>query len=243
MTEGVAVRHSGAPLPSAPHVAMTVRALRAAGATVEVGEHSWQVAPGRIQQPDTRIEPDLSTASAFLAAAAATGGRVTVPGWPTDTAQPGRLLPELLAAMGCRWELGADGLTVEGPGSLLGLDVDLHEYGEVVPTLTALAVLATTPSRLRGIAHLRLQETDRLAGLAGELGRLGALIEVTPDGLAITPNRLRGGVVLDPQADHRLAMAYAVVGLRVPGVEVDDIATTGKTVPDFPALWAQMLAG
>lgn len=247
MTQGLELRHNGPALPSAHHLTMTVRALRAAGATVEcIGEdpmdRSWRVAPGPIQQPDETIEPDLSTASAFLAAAAATGGRVTVAGWPNDTAQPGQLLPDLLRSMGCVVTLGPDGLTVSGPDELVGIDVDLHEYGEVAPTLTALAVLANSRSRLRGIAHLRLQETDRLAGLAQELGRLGAKVEVTEDGLVITPAVLHGGVMLDPQADHRLAMAYAIVGLRVPGVSVDDIATTGKTVPDFPALWAQMLA-
>jgi 3-phosphoshikimate 1-carboxyvinyltransferase len=238
--EGVRVRHVGARVPSAPHLEMTVQTLRASGASVDVTPDEWRVAPGALRPIVRSIEPDLSSASAFLAAAAVTGGRVTLTGWPADTAQPGRLLPGLLEAVGCSVGIDADGLTVTGPSRLRGLDVDLHDYGEVAPTLAAVAVLADSPSRLRGIAHLRLQETDRLAALAEELGRLGAHVTVTDDGLDIVPAPLHGGV-LDPRADHRLAMAFAVVGLAVPGVRVADIATTGKTVPDFPARWAELL--
>lgn len=238
--QGVRVRHVGARVPSAPHLEMTVRALRASGATVEMTPNEWRVAPGALRPVDRAIEPDLSSASAFLAAAAVTAGRVTLTGWPEGTAQPGRLLPGLLEAVGCSVAFDTDGLHVTGPARLSGIDVDLHEYGEAAPTLAAVAVLADSPSRLRGIAHLRLQETDRLAALAEELGRLGARITVTDDGLEITPAPLHGGL-LDPRADHRLAMAFAVVGLAVPGVQVSDIATTGKTVPDFPARWAELL--
>ena len=237
---GVRVRHIGARVPSTPHLEMTVQALRSSGASVEATPNEWYVAPGPLRPVDRAIEPDLSSASAFLAAAAVTAGRVTLIGWPEGTAQPGRLLPGLLEAVGCSVELDTDGLHVTGPSRLSGIDVDLHDYGEVAPTLAAVAVLADSPSRLRGIAHLRLQETDRLAALAEELGRLGARITVTDDGLDITPAPLHGGV-LDPRADHRLAMAFAVVGLVVPGVQVSDIATTGKTVPDFPARWAELL--
>jgi 3-phosphoshikimate 1-carboxyvinyltransferase len=191
---------------------------------------------------DRAIEPDINSAAAFLAAAAATGGRVVLADWPATTVQPGRMLPDLLAAMGCTVTQTPAGLEVRGPHRLHGIDVDLTDYGEAAPTLAALAVLADSPSRLRGIAHLRLQETDRLAALAAQLGRLGAAISVTRDGLAISPAPL-SGARLDPQADHRLAMAYAVVGLVVPEVMIDNIATTGKTVPHFPRLWAQLLAG
>ncbi len=252
---GVTVRHVGSRLPSWPHLEMTVAALRAAGAAVEATVEAtvetevvgptgsgacWSVGPGPLVAHDHIIEPDISSASAFLAAAAATGGRVVLADWPDRTVQPGRMLPDLLAAMGCMVTHTAAGLEVRGPGRLNGIDVDLSDYGEAAPTLAALAVLADSPSRLRGIAHLRLQETDRLGALATELGRLGAAITVTDDGLAISPAPL-AGARLDPRADHRLAMAYAVVGLVVPGVLIDDIATTGKTVPQFPRLWAEML--
>jgi len=201
----------------------------------------WRVEPGPLRGRDVAVEPDLSTASAFLAAALVTGGEVTLRGWPDHTTQPGRLLPGLLEAMGATTSLSPQGLRVRGGPRLLGLDADLSDYGEAVPTLAALAVLADTPSRLRGVAHVRGQETDRLRGLAEELGRLGARVRETADGLAVQPAPLTGGVTLDARADHRLAMAYAVVGLAVPGVRVRDIATVAKTVPDFPARWGAML--
>jgi 3-phosphoshikimate 1-carboxyvinyltransferase len=239
--QGIVVRHHGPPVPSAPHLRMTVTMLRESGAEVDDSRGDvWAVAPGPLRPLDRVIEPDLSSASAFLAAAAATGGQVVLDGWPAATEQPGRLLPGLLEAFGCRCAVADGRLTVTGPDRLTGVDVDLHEYGEATPTVCALAVLADSPSRLRGVAHLRLQETDRLAALAEEFGRLGARIEVTADGLAITPAPLAGGV-LDPRSDHRLAMAYAVVGLVVPGVEVLDIGTTAKTVPDFPERWTALV--
>lgn len=244
---GLVVSAAGGRVPSAPHLAMTVAMLRDAGAGVDDTEPGrWVVSPGGLQATTYAIEPDLSSASAFLAAAAVTGGCVRLAGWPAATSQPGRLLPELLTAFGCRCAVTASGeLEVTGPDALHGVDLDLSDYGEAVPTLTAIALFADSPTRLRGIAHLRGQETDRLAALAEEFGRLGAAITVTEDGLQITPTSLAaaGGVVLDPRADHRLAMAYAVAGLRVPGVLVSDIATTGKTMPDFPRRWAQLLAG
>jgi len=250
--QGVEVSHVGGRLPSGPYLDMTVTDLRAAGAVVEttpgdpadpVGRPpTWRVLPGRPRAHDRAIEPDLNSAAPFLAAAVATGGDVLIPDWPEVTTQPGRMLPGLLEAMGAQADWTPAGLRVRGGGEVHGLDADLGDIGEAAPVLTALAVLADSPSRLRGIAHLRLHETDRLAALAEQLGRLGADITVTEDGLAIRPAPLRGAR-LDPLADHRLAMTYAVVGLRVPGITVDDIATTGKTVPEFPAMWAAMLAG
>ncbi len=260
---GVTVHHRGRHLPSLPYLDMTVAALRGAGAHVEVdGEvdgtpaahhpdghgatvpsrtrRTWTVRPGPVHPQDAAVEPDTNSAAAFLAAAAATGGRVVLAGWPASTHQPGRMLPDLLAVMGCTYTHTPVGLEVRGPSSLRGIDADLCDYGEAAPTLAALAVLADTPSRLRGIAHLRLQETDRLAALAEELGRLGARVTADDDGLTIRPAPLRGAR-LDPRGDHRLAMAYAVVGLVVPGITVIDVATTGKTVPDFTARWAAML--
>jgi 3-phosphoshikimate 1-carboxyvinyltransferase len=239
---GLDVRHVGPPLVSAHHIAMTVALLRDSGVTVATETDRWTVTPGSVRAVDRVVEPDMSSASAFLAAAVATGGEVHIPGWPRVTRQPGAELPDLLTGMGATYAINDSGLTLRGGGAVHGVDVDLRDVSELALTIAALAVLADGPSRLRGIAHMRLQETDRLAAFAEQLGRLGAHVEVTDDGLAITPTLLTGGVALDPYADHRLAMAYAVVGLMVPGVSVLDIATTGKTVPDFPALWAGLLA-
>jgi len=241
---GLDLRHEGPRVPSSYHLTMTVRMLREAGATIDVTPDRWQVRAAALRAADRTIEPDLSSASAFLAAAAATGGAVTIAGWPLDTDQPGAVLPELLTAMGCSVRRDGDGQTIVGPAALDGLEADLRDVPELALTLVALAVLARTPSRLTGIGHLRLQESDRLAAIATELGRLGARIEILDEGgLAITPAPLAAPepVVLDPHADHRLAMAYAVVGLVVPGVEVADIATTGKTVPGFDHIWERLV--
>ena len=246
---GLTVSAAGGRVPSAPHLAMSVAMLRHGGAAVDDSVPGrWTVQPGGLRPATYAIEPDLSSASAFLAAAAVTAGRVRLAGWPADSTQPGRLLPGIFEAFGCAVEVTPEGdLEVGGPDRLSGVDLDLSDYGEVVPTLTAMALFADSPTRLRGVGHLRGQETDRLAALAEEFGRLGARIEVTPDGLAITPSALTGkdvtgaSIVLDPRADHRLAMAYAVAGLLVDGVRVSDIATTGKTVPDFPERWAALL--
>jgi 3-phosphoshikimate 1-carboxyvinyltransferase len=238
---GVVVRHAGATVPSLPHVAMTVGMLRAAGAEVDDSTPSvWAVRPGLLQARDIEIEPDLSNAAPFLAAALVTGGRVTVPGWPRSTTQAGDALRDLLTAMGADLTLDERGLTAVGTGSVHGLDADLHAAGELTPVLAALAVLADTPSTLRGVAHLRGHETDRLAALAGELGGLGARVRQTADGLVITPGSLHGGV-FDTHDDHRLATAGAVVGLAVPGVQVVDVATTAKTLPGFVGMWGTML--
>jgi len=188
------------------------------------------------------IEPDLSSAGPFLAAAVVTAGTVTVPGWPRHTTQAGDHLRGLLAEMGARVDLGDAGLTVTGPGAIRGIDADLGDVGELTPVVAALCALADSPSRLRGIAHLRGHETDRLAALAREITRLGGAVDETDDGLVITPKPLHGGV-FETYDDHRMATAGAVLGLVVPGVEVADVATTGKTLPDFVGMWAAMLAG
>ncbi|GAA2602083.1 3-phosphoshikimate 1-carboxyvinyltransferase [Actinomadura fulvescens] len=238
--KGVEVRHEGPPVPSAPHLAMTVEMLRAVGATVETGENVWRVTPGPLRGGETVIEPDLSNAAQFLGAALVTGGRVTVTGWPERTTQPGDALRGLLAAMGAKVTRGPDGLTVRGTGTFGGLDADLHEVGELTPVLTALAALAATPSRLTGIAHLRGHETDRLAALVTELNALGGDVRELPDGLEINPRPLHGGV-FHTYDDHRMVMAAAVLGLAVPGVEVENAATVGKTLPEFTELWGSMV--
>jgi 3-phosphoshikimate 1-carboxyvinyltransferase len=238
---GVTVHHDGKPVPSLPHIEMTVQMLREAGVTVDDGEPNvWRVAPGSIASRDWVVEPDLSNATPFLAAAAVTGGTVTVPGWPAKTTQPGDVFGDIATSMGCTVRRDADGLTVTGPDRLAGVDVDLHDVGELTPTVAALAVLAEGQSVLRGIAHLRGHETDRLAALVTEITRLGGDAEETDDGLVIRPRAMTGGV-WGAYDDHRMATAGAIVGLRVPGVRVDDIGTTSKTLPDFPAMWARML--
>ncbi|GAB09977.1 3-phosphoshikimate 1-carboxyvinyltransferase [Gordonia araii NBRC 100433] len=239
--EGVRVVHRGAPMPSLPHVEMTVAMLREHGVDVEAGEDEWRVTPGPIAPHDWVIEPDLSNAAAFLAAAAAIGGSVSVPRWPGRTTQAGAQIVDILAAFGASATRGPDGLlTVTGPEALRGIDVDLRAVGELTPTVAALCALADGESRLRGIGHLRGHETDRLAALAIEINRLGGDVVETDDGLVIRPRPLHGGV-WDSYADHRMATAGALIGLRVPGVEVVDIGTTAKTLPDFPRMWLDML--
>lgn len=240
--KGVEVRHEGPPVPSAPHLAMTVHMLREAGASVETDRDLWRVAPGPLRGREWAIEPDLSNAAQFLGAALVTGGRVTVPGWPAETTQPGDALRGLLAAMGAEVSLGPDGLTVRGSGGgFSGLDADLHEVGELTPVLAAIAALADSPSRLTGIAHLRGHETDRLAALVTEINGLGGDVRELPDGLEIRPRPLRGGV-FRTYDDHRMVMAAAVLGLAVPGIEVENPGTVGKTLPNFTESWASMLA-
>ncbi|TYB46788.1 3-phosphoshikimate 1-carboxyvinyltransferase [Actinomadura chibensis] len=239
--KGVEVRHEGPPVPSAPHLEMTVRMLRDAGAAVETEENVWRVAPGPLRGGDRVIEPDLSNAAPFLGAALIAGGRVTVPGWPPDTTQPGDALRGLLAEMGADVSLGPDGLTVRGTGEFRGLDADLHEVGELTPVLAALAALAGSPSRLTGVAHLRGHETDRLAALVAELNGLGGDAVELPDGLEIRPRPLHGGV-FHTYDDHRLVMAAAVLGLAVPGIDVENPGTVGKTLPNFTELWASLAA-
>ncbi|MFG2223637.1 3-phosphoshikimate 1-carboxyvinyltransferase [Streptomyces sp. NPDC048644] len=243
--QGVEVRHIGSALPSMPHIRMTVDMLRSAGAQVDTPESGgepnvWRVTPGALLGRDLVVEPDLSNAQPFLAAALVTGGRVTIPDWPEHTTQPGDALREIFTAMGGSCELTDSGLTFTGGGAVHGIDVDLSEVGELTPGIAAVAALADSPSTLRGVAHLRLHETDRLAALTKELNGLGGDVTETADGLHIRPRPLHGGV-FHTYEDHRLATAAALIGLAVQGVEVENVATTAKTLPDFPAMWTDML--
>jgi 3-phosphoshikimate 1-carboxyvinyltransferase len=245
--EGISVRHHGTAIPSMPHVDMSVAMLVEHGVVVDVDavdptSASWTVHPGAIRALDRVVEPDLSNAAAFLAAAIVTGGVVTVPGWPTSTTQPGDSLRDLFTQMGAVTELGGDGLTVRGGATIEGIDADLHDVGELTPVLAAVCAVATSPSRLRGIAHLRGHETDRLDALAREISALGGDVSQTDDGLVITPRPLHGGR-FETYDDHRMATAGAVLGLVVPGIEVVDVATTSKTLPDFVPMWDAMLGG
>ncbi|MEV6368275.1 3-phosphoshikimate 1-carboxyvinyltransferase [Micromonospora musae] len=240
---GVVVRHVGPPVPSAPHLRMTVQMLRAAGAAVDdTVPDVWTVEPGPLTGRGWQIEPDLSGAVPFFAAALVTGGEVTLKGWPHSSAQPLERLRELLQLMGGEVTLSTEGLTVRGTGTVHGLDADLSDVSELTPALTALAMLADSPSRFTGVAHIRGHETDRIAALAREFTALGADLTESHDGLHIRPRPLRGGT-FRTYADHRMAHAAAVAGLAVPGIELDDVACTSKTMPEFPALWSAMVTG
>jgi 3-phosphoshikimate 1-carboxyvinyltransferase len=239
--DGLTIRHTGRTLPSLPHIVMTVEVLRAAGVRVDDSRPDiWHVAPGPLAGRDVRVEPDLSNAAPFLCAALVAGGTVRVPGWPERTTQPGARLPEILEAMGGRARRTDDALEVTGTGEVRGIDIDLRDASELAPTIAALAVLAETPSRLRGIGHIRGHETDRLAALATEITRIGGQAEQTHDGLVITPRPLHAAV-WETYHDHRMATAGALVGLRVPGLRVVDVETTAKTLPGFAGMWSRML--
>jgi len=165
------------------------------------------------------------------------GGQVTVADWPNGTTQAGDALRVILERMGAEVTLGDDGLTVRGTGTIRGIDVDLHDAGELAPAVAALAALADSPSRLRGIAHIRGHETDRLAALAAELTALGGDVTEQPDGLSLRPAPLHGGT-FHTYADHRMAQAGVVIGSAVPEVLVEDIGTTAKTFPGFADAWS-----
>jgi 3-phosphoshikimate 1-carboxyvinyltransferase len=241
--EGVDVRHVGGRLPSLPYIAMAVQMVREAGVEVDDSRpERWQVRPGAIKPVTQTIEPDLSNAAPFLAAALVTGGAVTVADWPRQTTQPGDRLREILTLMGATCSFTEAGLECRGSGTIHGVDLDLADEAELTPTIAALAALADGPSRLRGIGHIRLHETDRLAAIAAEINGLGGRVKELPEELLIEPAPLRGGV-FHTYEDHRLATAGAVLGLAVQGVQVQDVATTGKTLPDFPGRWAALLAG
>jgi 3-phosphoshikimate 1-carboxyvinyltransferase len=239
---GIDVRHDGRPVPSLPHVEMTIAMLREHGVSVDDTQpNRWVVAPGAVKPIDRAIEPDLSNAAPFLALAAVSGGRVVVRDWPSSTDQPGDRLRTILSHMGCQVEQTEAGLAVTGPadGRLLGLEMDLRDVGELTPAIAALCALATTSSHLTGIGHIRAHETDRLAALATELGALGADVTEEPDGLRLRPATLHGGT-FHTYADHRMAHAGVIIGAAVDGVLVEDIATTSKTFTDFAPFWAAL---
>jgi 3-phosphoshikimate 1-carboxyvinyltransferase len=242
-TQGLTVVHTGTSVPSAPHIAMTVAMLREAGVDVDDAKaNQWRVTPGPIAARHWDVEPDLSNAVPFLAAAVVTGGAVGITGWPTASVQPAETILGILKLLGSTVHQTDSHLEVRGPQSYDGFDVDLHDVGELAPAVAALAALAApgSVSRLTGIAHLRGHETDRLAALSTEIGGLGGSCTETDDGLVITAGPLHAGT-WHSYADHRMAMAGAIVGLRVPGVTVEDIATTDKTLPEFPQLWTEMV--
>lgn len=236
--EGVDVRHDGKPVPSLPHIAMTVDQLRRHGVPVDDADaNRWRVPPSDVRAVDVLVEPDLSNAAPFVAAGLVTGGRVLVRDWPRETTQAGDALREIATLMGGTAELTDDGLVVAGSGALHGIDYDLHDVGELTPAVAALCLLADGPSHLRGVAHIRGHETDRIAALAHEFAAMGGQVEETEDGLSIRPAPLTGGR-FRTYADHRMAHAAVILGLAVPGVLVEDVGTTSKTFPHFAECWS-----
>jgi 3-phosphoshikimate 1-carboxyvinyltransferase len=252
---GAEIRHQGERIPSAPHIAMTAAMLRAAGAEVETGSTSstagrgeqpapdfWRVRPGRLTASTITVEPDLSNAAPFLAAALVTGGEVTVSGWPALSLQAADEILAVLTEMGAECQPVAGGMRVTGTGRVRGISADLRDISELAPVLTAAATVADSPSVFTGIGHMRLHESDRLAALAAEIGALGGQVTELPDGLAVQPRPLRAGTEpFDSYDDHRLVMAAAVLGLVVPGLRVRNAGTVAKTFPEFTSLWQQML--
>jgi 3-phosphoshikimate 1-carboxyvinyltransferase len=253
--EGIEVRHEGPPVPSAPHIAMTVRMLRAAGASVEElvsgasgsgRPEAWRVRPGRLGLGSVTVEPDLSNAGPFLAAALVTGGTTTIPAWPRDSLQAAGAILDVLGQMGAEYSVGPDGLTISGTGRVHGVTADLRDVAELAPVLTAAAAVAESPSVFTGLAHTRAHETDRLAALAKEINALGGDISELPDGLQIRPRPLRAEAAGGPFGtydDHRMVMAAAVLGLAVPGLRVAGADTVAKTFPDFMDVWEVLTRG
>ena len=242
MTNGIIAQHRGGSLPSMPHIDMTVQMLRDFGATVHVDKkaQSWRVEPSTLRGQDLVIEPDLSNAAPFLSIAMVCGGSINIADWPKNTTQPGDQLREIFTQMGAQVEFTSDGLTLTGGKAIHGIDIDLHDVGELTPSIAALAALADSPSHLRGIGHLRLHETDRLAALTREINLLGGNVVEEETALHITPAPLHGGT-FHTYEDHRLATAGAVIGLVVPDVLIENVATTRKTLTDFPGLWNSLV--
>jgi 3-phosphoshikimate 1-carboxyvinyltransferase len=253
--EGIEIRHEGPPVPSAPHIAMTVRMLQAAGADATSTRSGaggrpdgWRVRPGRLDLGSVTVEPDLSNAGPFLAAALVTGGTIDLPGWPRagngQSLQAAGPILDVLTRMGARCDVGPDGLTISGTGRVHGITADLRDVAELAPVLTAAAALAEGPSVFTGLAHTRRHETDRLAALAREVNALGGDVTELPDGLQVRPRPLRAHAADGPFGsydDHRMVMAAAVLGLAVPGVRVANAQTVAKTFPEFTDVWAGML--
>ena len=242
---GITIKDIGKTLPSLPHIEMTIAMLQTFGAEVESkisesGRREWRVEPSELVGQDLIIEPDLSNAAPFMAAAMICGGEVVIANWPKKTAQPGDQLRNIFTRMGAKIDFVGNDLKVSGTGKIHGIDIDLHDVGELTPSIAAVAALADSPSSLRGIGHLRLHETDRLAALATELNALGGDVDEEESALHISPTPLHSGI-FHTYDDHRLATAGAMIGLAIDGIDVENIVTTQKTLPDFPGTWHAML--
>ena len=238
---GLTLNHSAKTLPSMPHIDMTIDTLAKRGVKVlKLSETSWQIEPGEISGRTVEIEPDLSNAGPFMAAALVAGGTVTIENWPTSTTQVGNDFIELLTRMGGQVSRNGTGMSVTGTGEINGIEIDLSSAGELTPVIAALAALAKSKSVISGVAHLRGHETNRLKALVDEINSIGGKATETQDGLIVEPADLRGGL-WKTYGDHRMATAGAIIGLRVPGMEIEDITVTSKTMPGFELLWSKML--
>ncbi|MDU7361020.1 MAG: 3-phosphoshikimate 1-carboxyvinyltransferase [Propionibacteriaceae bacterium] len=239
---GLTVRHEGSSLPSRPHIQMTLAMLRNHGvAAREIDERTWHVGQGTIRGSDSQIEPDLTNAAVFLAAGAVAGGSVSVPGWPTETTQPGRMFLEIASSMGCHVDLHDKAVTLRGDGDLVAPGiVDLHAASELTPVVAALAAMAKGTTTIKGVAHIRGHETDRLSAIATQLQRAGIAVDELDDGVRIT-----GGSPITSEfetyADHRMVHFAALLGLRAHGSSVTDMECVSKTMPDFPQMWAELV--
>lgn len=239
---GLTLRHEGEHLPSMPHIEMTIDCLAKRGVKVSSPAPAvWRVEPGEISGGTVSIEPDLSNAGPFLAAAMVAGGNVFFKGWPDSTTQVGDEFDGILQKMGATITRENGGLKISGTGKISGIDIDLSIGGELTPVIAALATLADSPTVIRGVAHLRGHETDRLAALVAEINRIGGVARETADGLEIEPSKNLHGAIWRTYEDHRMATAGAIIGLRVPGIEIEDITTTSKTMPNFAKMWQNML--
>ncbi|AUD72604.1 3-phosphoshikimate 1-carboxyvinyltransferase [Bifidobacterium breve] len=249
---GLRLTHTGEKTPSLPHIRMTVADVTGACGAIEADEsaRTWTVEPRAIQLSDkVTVEPDLSNAAPFLGAALIAGGAVRVPHWPETTTQPGGLLPGYLEQMGAKVSFPTiDGVRyceVTGDGTVRGLgSFDLTAAGEIAPSLTAILVFADKPTDMVGIGHLRGHETNRLEALVNEIRRIGGVAEELPDGLRIepVPSETLHEANMETYADHRMATFAAMLGLRIPDIQVINVATTRKTLPDFVGMWNGMLA-
>ena len=240
---GITVKHIGKSLPSLPHIEMTIQMLKQFGAVVEVDKNIWSVKSGSLTGQDLTIEPDLSNAAPFMAAAMICGGSVEILDWPKSTTQPGDQLRNIFASMGAKIKQTGEGLKISAGNAINGIDIDLHDVGELTPSIAAVAALASSQSTLRGIAHLRLHETDRLAALANEINNLGGDVTEGPGELLIKPAKLAASQIFKSYEDHRMATAGAIIGLAVKDLSVENIETTKKTLSDFPGMWQEMLNG
>jgi 3-phosphoshikimate 1-carboxyvinyltransferase len=220
------------PLVSQPYVHMTLAVMRSFGVDIdETNMRRLRIDPARYRGRSYDIEPDASAASYFFAAAAIAGGRVTVSGLPRASLQGDIAFCDRLAQMGCEVTDDSDGITVVGK-PLRGIDVDMNAISDTVQTLAAVALFATGPTTIRNVAHIRHKETDRIGNLAVELRKLGAEVDESANGLRITPRALHSARIATYN-DHRMAMSLALVGLRVPGVFIEDPGCTEKTYPNF----------
>ena len=241
--DGVTVINTAETVPSMPHIEMTISMLRQHGIYVTQSNNSWKINPGNIKAIDRIIEPDLSNATVFLAAAMLTGGRVTILDWPKQSDQPSKEIIAVFEKLGAQIEFTDSGLTLQAPKVIKPINHDLSAVGEIAPTITAIAAAAAGVSTLTGIGHLRGHETDRLAALVNELGKIGITAQELSDGLEIYGGTMHDATsIMNSYQDHRMATFAAIVGLKV-NLDLDDIATTSKTIPDFTNMWEKFVIG